>query len=450
VGDPADIISAMRSDVVPDIRYARSGGVAVAYQVVGQGSQELVFVPFLSSLISIWELPAMRDFFDRLAVETRLTILNPRGMGLSDRPRNVTLEDWAADVLAVLDAQEIERASFFATGDSANACLLLAASFPERVDRLVLLSPFARRIRGGDYEIGTPEDDLLAFLRTVRNHWGEREFMRELASEINPQWADDEEYLDWFVWNHRQSSSPASAAEFWRMQIGTDITDVLGSVRVPTLVLHRRANTATAEYVSERISGSTLVEVPGEGGTPATGPIIEAALAFVRGEVAHATPDTILATLLFTDLVGSTALAAELGDRRWREILESHHQAVRREVARHRGTIVDSAGDGFFCRFDGPARALSCAREILASGPALGLAVRAGVHTGECELSGDKPVGLAVVIAARIAALAGTGEVLVSQTVTDLVAGSDLAFEERGSHELKGVPGKWRIHALRE
>ena len=440
----------MRSDEVPDIRYARTGGVAVAYQVVGKGPHELVFVPFLSSLISIWELPAMRDFFDRLAAETRLTVLNPRGMGVSDRPRNVTLEDWAADVLAVLDAQEIERASLFGTSDSANACLLLAASFPERVERLVLLSPFARRIRSPDYEIGAPEEEQLALLRAVRSHWGEREFMRELAIGLNPQWADDEEYLDWFVWNHRQSASPASAAEFWRMQIGTDITDVLSSVRVPTLVLHTRSTTAAAEYVGERIPGSTRVEVPGEGATPATGPIIDAALAFVRGEAARALPDTILATLLFTDLVGSTALAAQLGDRRWREVLESHHQAVRREVARHGGSILDSAGDGFFCRFDGPARALSCAREILASGPALGLAVRAGVHTGECELSADKPVGLAVVIAARIAALAESGEVLVSQTVTDLVAGSDLVFEERGPHALKGVPGTWRIHALRE
>lgn len=422
--------------------------MAVAFQVVGEGPQELVFVPFLSSLISIWELPAMRAFFDRLAVETRLTILNPRGMGLSDRPHNVTLEDWAEDVLAVLDAQEIERAALFATGDGANACLLLAASYPERVERLVLYAPFARSVRSEAYEIGAPEDDLLSFLRAVRNHWGERAFMRELASQINPQWAGDEEYLDWFVWDHRQSSSPTSAAEYWRMQFGTDLTDVLRSVRVPTLVLHKPAGRAAAEYVSERIAGSTCVEVPGEGATPSTEPIIEAALAFVRGEAPRTVPDTILATLLFTDLVGSTALAAELGDKRWREVLESHHLAVRQEVVRHRGTVLDSAGDGFFCRFDGPARALSCAREILASAPGLGLGVRAGVHTGECEISAEKPVGLAVVIAARIAALAGTGEILVSQTVTDLVAGSDLAFEERGSHELKGVPGKWRIHSL--
>jgi len=232
------------------------------------------------------------------------------------------------------------------------------------------------------------------------------------------------------------------------MQVGTDITDVLGSVRVPTLVVHRADDRASAEYVSERILGATRVEVPGLGSTPATDSVIQAVLAFVHGEVPRVVPDTVLATLLFTDLVGSTAFAAKLGDRRWRELLEAHHAVVQREVARHRGTVLDSAGDGFFCRFDGPARAIACAREILASAPALGLAVRAGVHTGECEISGDKLVGLAVVIGARVADIADAGEILVSQTVKDLVAGSDLEFEERGPHQLKGVPGTWTIHVL--
>lgn len=438
----------MRGDSVPDVLYARSGGVAVAYQVVGGGPRELVFVPFLSSLVSIWELPAMRMFFDRLAAETRLTVLNPRGMGISDRPRNVTLEDWVQDVLAVLDAQGIERASLFGTGDSANACLLMAATYPERVERLVLLSPFARRIRSDDYEIGVPEDVLLAFVGQVRSHWGEREFLLDLARQINPQWADDQGYLDWFVWNQRQAASPASAAEFWRMQTGTDVTDVLGSVRVPTLVMHPKANRASAEYVSDRITGATRVEVPDLNNNPASDSVIEAALAFVRGEAPRVVPDTVLASLLFTDLVGSTVLAAQLGDRRWRELLEAHQAVVLREVARYGGTVLDNAGDGFFCRFDGPARAISCARELLASAPALGLAVRAGIHTGECEISGHKLVGLAVVIGARVTDMADAGELLVSQTVKDLVAGSDLVFQERGSHKLKGVPGSWKIHAL--
>src|SRR3954469_2693877 len=298
----------MRSESVPDIRYTRAGGVAVAYQIVGEGPRELVFVPFLSSLSSIWELPALRSFFDRLSAETRLTILNPRGMGQSDRPRNVTLEDWVEDVLAVLDAEGIERVSLFGTRDSANACVLMAATYPERVERLVVLSPFARLIRSSDYPIGQPEDEMLEFLRAVRSRWGDRDFLLQLAAEINPQWADDPDYLDWFVWNHRQSASPASAAEFWRMQIGTDITDVLGSVRVPTLVVHRLVDRAAAEYVSERIPGAVRLEVPGEGGSPATEPVIEAALAFIRGDAPRVIPNTVLATLLFTDLVGSTAL----------------------------------------------------------------------------------------------------------------------------------------------
>jgi class 3 adenylate cyclase len=437
----------MRSDHVPDIRYARSG-VAVAYQVVGEGPQELVFVPFLSSLISIWELPAMRSFFERLSAETRLTVLNPRGMGQSDRPRNVTLEDWAEDIVAVLDAEGIERASLFGASDSANACVLTAATYPERVERVVLHSPFARRIRDTEYPIGDDEDVLLAFLRDVRAHWGGRDFLLGLARRINPQWADDDEYLDWFVWNHRQSSSPASAAEYWRMQIGTDITDVLGSVRVPTLVTHRAADRAAAAYICERIAGASRVEIQGEGGSPASDAVVEAALGFLRGEAPRVVPDTVLATLLFTDLAGSTALAAELGDRRWREVLDAHHVTVRREVERYRGAVVDNAGDGFFCRFDGPARAISCARAILSSAPPLGLAVRAGVHTGECEISASKPVGLAVVIGARIAALAESGEILVSQTVKDLVAGSDLTFEDRGRRPLKGVPDSWSLYAV--
>jgi class 3 adenylate cyclase len=338
--------------------------------------------------------------------------------------------------------------SLFGTSDSANACVLTAATYPERIERLILHSPFARRIRTADYPMGTPEDELLEFLRTVRSRWGDRDFLRALAAQINPQWADDDYYLDWFVRNHLLSASPASAAEYWRMQIGTDITDVLGSVRAPTLVLHRSADRAAGLYVSERIPGAMRIEIRGEGNSPATEPVVEAVVEFVQGATPRVVPDTVLATLLFTDLVGSTALASELGDRRWRELLDAHHATVRREVDRYRGTVIDNAGDGFLCRFDEPARAISCAREIRGSTPTLGLGLRAGVHTGECEISNSKPVGLAVVIGARIAALAETGEILVSQTVKDLVAGSDLTFADRGGHRLKGVPGHWKLHAL--
>ena len=270
-------------------------------------------MPFLSSLISIWELPAMRAFFDRLSAETRLTMLNPRGMGHSDRPRNVTLEDWAEDVVAVLDAQGIERATLFGAGDSANACVLTAATYPERVERLILHSPFARRIRSADYPAGVP-GRVARVLRAVRSRWGDRDFLLGLAAQINPQWADDEEYLDWFVWNHRQSASPGSAAEYWRMQIGTDITDVLGSLRVPTLVTHRAADRAEAEYVSERIVDAARIQYPGER-QPGERLRRRRRAGVVRGEAAAFVPDTVPVTSCSPTSSARLEVAAKLGDR---------------------------------------------------------------------------------------------------------------------------------------
>jgi class 3 adenylate cyclase len=430
------------------VRYARSGGVAVAYQTVGEGSQQLVFVTFLTSLVSVWQRPTWREFFERLAAETRLTVLNPRGMGLSDRPRTLTLEGWMDDIRAVLDAEGVERASLFGAADAANACLLLAATYPERVERLILFGPYARIIRSPEYPIGKPEDEQIGSLQFVRDRFGEREYLLDQARRVNPQWAQDDDYLDWYVWNQRLAASPAVAADFLRMRNATDITDVLGSVRVPTLVVHRAENRAQAEYVAERIPTASRVEVPGVGRDPTDQAVVEAALEFIRGDVARLIPDTVLATMLFTDLVDSTALAAELGDSRWKRVVETHFTEVRREIERYRGDVVDTAGDGFFCRFDGPARAIACAREILALAPRHGVKVRAGIHTGECEIVDGKPVGLSVVIASRVAGKAEAGELLVTQTVKDLVAGSGLTFEPRGESELKGVPGLWPLHAV--
>ena len=423
---------------IPDVRYARSGGVAVAYQVVGEGDRTLVFVPFLSSLATLWELRQAREFFEQLSREKRLVLVNPRGMGLSDRPRTLTLEGWMDDIRSVLDEERIERATVFGVADGANASLLLAATYPERVERLILHRPFQKAGR---------VDDALEWVRQVREHWGEREFLTGIARHLNPQLAEDEEYLDWFVWNHRQSSSPASAAEYWRMQAATDITDIVGAVRVPTLVT-AIADDRDGIDLAAKLPSGTCVVYPGSGASPFQAAVVEAVLAFVRGEAARPVPDTVLATVLFTDLVGSTAIAAELGDRPWREVLERHHEAVQREVTRYRGEVVDTAGDGFFCRFDGPARAIACAREIVAAAPQLGLSVRAGVHTGECELAGPKLAGIAVHIGARVSATAAPGEVLVSNTVRDLVAGSGFRFENRGEHELKGVPESLRLWAV--
>ena len=426
---------------IPDVKYARAGGVAVAYQVVSEGPRRLTLTPFLTNLYSIWQLPALRRFFGQLAAETGLVVINPRGIGLSDRPRIVTIEGWMDDVRSVLDAEGIERTSLFGTVDSANASLLLAATYPELVERLVILSPVPRFVNDEDYRLGSSLQEALAGVQTTRERWNERDYMTDLAQRLNPDWADDPEYVEWFVWNHRITASPGTAAEFRRMQLSSDVTDILAAVRVPTLVLHRAHDRAAAEYVARRIPSSSLLEIPGRNFSPAHDAIAEATLAFVRGEAPQMVSDAVLATVLFTDLVGSTTRAAELGDRLWRDVLARHHDAVRREVARFRGTVLDTAGDGFFCRFDGPARAIACAREIVSGAPALGLAVRAGLHTGECEVSGEKLVGLSVVIGARVAALAEAGDVLVSSTVKDLVAGSGLEFEDRGEHELKGVPG---------
>jgi class 3 adenylate cyclase len=273
--------------------------------------------------------------------------------------------------------------------------------------------------------------------------------LERLAREINPQWADDREYLEWFVWHHRLTSSPAAWADFRRMQIDLDVTDVLPTIRVPTLVIGKDFDREEAAAVAAAIPNAELVVVPGRGGAFQENEFaVEAVESFLAGASQREVPDTVLATVLFTDLVGSTERVAELGDRAWRQLLERHNQLVRRELTRFRGVEIDTAGDGFFASFDGPARAIACARSVAEHVRTLGVEVRAGIHTGECERVGRGLAGLAVNVGARVSAAAGPGEVVVSGTVKDLVAGSGLAFEDRGEHELKGVPGSWRLYAV--
>jgi class 3 adenylate cyclase len=437
---------------IPDVRYARAGGIAVAYQSVGVAPPDLVFSPFLTNLFTLWQPSPVRRFLDRLAAETRLIVFNPRGTGLSDRPRGVTLESRMDDIIAVLDAVGVTRVSLLGVAESANACALFAATYPERCERLVLFAPYARWLRTDDYPYGSTPEAAHAWLARGREHHGEREYAREFLKRIDPTSADDEEQIDWLVWNERLAASPAAAAEFWRMTIETDITEILGSISVPTLVLYRAAQRDVAEYVATRIKGSRSLQLPGMGGALASdevgGDPADAILDFVRGQAPREVPDSVLATVLFTDLVGSSEHAARLGDRAWRDLLERHHGAVRAELARYRGVEVDTAGDGFFCRFDGPARAIACAQAIVRSATNIGLDVRAGIHTGECEVAGPKIAGLAVHVGARVAAAAGPGEVLVSGTVKDLVAGSGFRFDDRGERQLKGIPGSWRIYAV--
>jgi class 3 adenylate cyclase len=433
---------------VPDVRYTRSGDVAIAYQVVGDGPLDLVYAPHLSNLWSLWTGDYYALFLRRLAAEARLIVFNPRGTGMSDRPRNVTLEARMDDIRAILDTLDIERATLFGVAESANVCALFAATYPERCERLALWSPYARSVRSESYPYGLRDDEWVASIRDVRERWGSRELMHEWAQMLDPAVAEDELLFEDFVWMHRLAASPAAAAEFLRMQMETDVTDVLGSIRVPTLVLHRARSRDGSRYVAERIPSAKVVELGGQSAGPYSDDVADALLEFARGEAPRAIPESVLATVLFTDLVGSTERAASLGDRAWRDVLSRHHADVRRELARYRGEELDTAGDGFFCRFDGPARAIACAHRIVEEAKALDLSVRAAIHTGECEIVSGKIAGLAVVTGARTCSLAGPGEVLVSSTVKDLVAGSGFTFVERGEHELKGVPGSWRLYAV--
>ncbi len=429
---------------VPDVRYARSGDVAIAYQVVGEGDRDLVLLPFLANIWSFWRLYGFAEFGRKLADERRLIVINPRGVGLSDRPRGFTIESRMDDIRAVMDALGCERASLLGLAESAATCAVFAASYPERVDRLVLFTPYLRGVAGDDDRARAMER-----IRYERDRWGDREYLEELARLLNPQWADIEEYRNRFVDHHRLTASPATIVEFRRMQLDLDISEVLPAIRVPTLVLDKRPMESRSADVAARIPEAEYIELPGEGFAIWENDLaLDAIEDFLAGTRMRQVPDSVLATVLFTDLVGSTERAATLGDRRWRDVLEQHHTAVRRELGRYRGVEVDTAGDGFFCRFDGPARAIACARAIVDDARQLDLDVRAGVHTGECEVLGEKIAGISVVIGARISSLAVTGEVLVSNTVKDLVAGSELGFEDRGEHELKGVPGTWRLYAV--
>jgi class 3 adenylate cyclase len=429
---------------VPDVSYARSGDVSIAYQVIGDGPSDLVFLPFLSNLYTLWQSPRFAATLRRLAEGRRLIVVNLRGVGLSDRPRGFTIESRMDDLRAVLDAEGSERPALVGLAEAAATCAVFAAANPDRVERLILYDPWARGVRDE-----RERDEALAQIREGREQWGRRDALEEMARQLNPQWAEDEEYLEWFVWHHRLTASPATWAEFRRMQIDLDVTDVLPAIRVPTLVIAKERAREVAAEVAERIRGAELVIVPGVGrGIHENAFAAEAIEAFMEGTPSRRIPDTVLATVLFTDLVDSTRRAVELGDQAWRGLLERHNQVVRVELARFRGVELDTAGDGFFASFDGPARAIACAREIVKLVPELGLAVRAGIHTGECERVGEKLAGLAVNVGARVASAAGAGEVLVSSTVRDLVAGSGIDFEDRGAKDLKGVPGEWRLFAV--
>jgi class 3 adenylate cyclase/alpha-beta hydrolase superfamily lysophospholipase len=440
---------------VPDIQYTRSGDVAVAYQVVGDGPVDVVwFRGMAGDLLSTWDQSLIVRHAIGLAGFSRLLMFDKRGTGLSDRVREApTLETRMDDVRAVMDAASSERAVLWTAHEGSRTALLFAATYPERTAGLVLLEPSVRGTGSSDYPWAPNEEEWRRRLASVREGWGQREFFAELLREWAPSLADDDAFKEWFIGHMRRSLSPGAALSFFRTMKEADVSDILPSVAVPTLILYKPNQRAEAEYVSGRIPGSEVTELPGLTGlfTWVDDEVQEQTLRETERFLARIgrpkEPDRVLATVLFTDIVGSTKRSAELGNAAWRALLERHHALVRRRLGQFNGEEIDIAGDGFFAAFDGPRRAIECARTLVRDVRSLGLEIRAGLHTGECELLGKKPSGIAVPIGARVAAKAQPGEVLVSSTVKDLVAGSEITFDDRGLHELKGV-GEWRLYAV--
>src|SRR2546430_9091855 len=441
---------------IPDVRSARRGDVAIAYQVVGDGPVDFVwFRGMAGDLLSSWDQPRLIRHAHGLAEFARVLMLDKRGTGLSDRVREVpTLERRMHDVRAVMDAVASDGAFLFSAHEGSRTAILFAATYPERTAGLVLLDPSVRGTATSDYPWAPTREDWRRRLAEVRAGWGRRDFFEALLRDWAPSVADDEGFKNWFVGHMRRSLSPGAALSFFRTMMEADVSDVLATVRVPTLIFSRSSVLDESEYVAKRIAGSKLAELSGLHGmfTWVDDDVHEQTMRetgrFVASVGRPVEPERILATVLFTDIVRSTERAVELGDEAWRDLLQRHHGVVRGEIARFRGDEIDAAGDGFFASFDGPARAIRCACAVQQAGRELALEIRAGVHTGECELDGDKPRGIAVHVGARVAGEAEPGESLGSCTGNELVAGSGLEFEDRGVRELKGVPGEWRLYAV--
>jgi pimeloyl-ACP methyl ester carboxylesterase len=436
-----------------DIRFARSGDVDVAYRVVGDGAVDLVYAQGSTTHLEVnWELPQFRRYCERLAEFTRLILFDKRGMGMSDRvPGATTLEERMDDIRAILDAVGSERAAIMGESEGGPLAMLFAAAHPGRTVALILQGAEVRERRDDEWPWGeATEKEFEAAMKTLTERWGKGLGMDFIAPSVGgEEWAR--------AWRGRVqmlSNTPAGAEAFMRMAFDIDVRHVAPAINVPTLIVHAAGdlmcNVENARWLARTIPGAYYVELQGDDHVPWFDPdeTIGEIREFLTGRREAASPDRVLATVLFTDLVGSTERAAELGDRRWRDLLEQHHATIRRELVRFDGREVDTAGDGFFATFDGPARAIRCAQAIVGAVRPLGLEVRAGLHTGEVERADGKIAGIAVNIGARVAGQGDAGEVLVSGTVKDLVAGSGLQFEERGMTSLKGVPGEWRLFAV--
>ncbi len=441
--------------MIPETRYASSGDINIAYQVVGEGTRELVFVMgWVSNVELMWDEPLNRRFLSRLASFARLILFDKRGTGLSDpvsEDQLPTLEQRMDDVRAVMDAVGAECAALFGVSEGVPMSALFAATYPKRTSALILYGGYAKRIWSPDYPWAPTPEARQKFFDAIVKGWGGVVDLADLAPSV----AHDERFKQWWSTFLRRSASPKRALALAKMNTQVDIRHILPAIRVPTLILHRTndhdADVRGARWMAQQIPNAKYIELPGEDHLPIAGDadaILDEIEEFLTGVRRGAEPDRVLATVLFTDIVGSTEKAVELGDRRWREVLESYHALVRQELGRFRGREIDTAGDGFFATFDGPARAIRCALAITDGVKKLGIEVRAGLHTGECEIIGNKVGGIAVHVGARVLAKAQASHVLVSSTVKDLVAGSGIQFQDNGLHILKGIPGEWRLYQV--
>jgi class 3 adenylate cyclase len=440
----------------PPVRYAKSGDIEIAYQVLGDANLDLVFFAgWISHLDLAWEDPLRAAFYRRLASFSRLILFDKRGTGLSERDdRSSTLEQRMDDVRAVMDAAGSERAALFGLSEGGPLSMLFAATYPARVQALVLCETLVGGTQDPDFLPGQQARDIFTSLhRVVEDSWGEGSSLEWLAPSLRDV-AASRDYLARF---ERASATPATAHDHLNWLTNIDVRPIATSLLLPTLVIHREGDRVIpvemGRWLGGHIKGASYLEQADENHVPwvgATGELLDAVEEFLTGSQHRPEPNRMLATILFTDIVGSTDSAMRLGDRRWSEILEAHHRVVRQQLDRFRGREIDTAGDGFLAAFDGPARAVGCACSIREAVRSIGLEIRAGIHTGEVEIANDKIAGIAVHIGARVGAAAAAGEVLVSRTVTDLVAGSGIRFNYRGEHKLRGVPGDWQLFSAQD
>ena len=444
--------------MIPETRYAKTvDGVHIAYKVIGDGPSDLVLASWAMNVDALWGWERHADALRRLASFSRVLAFDRRGTGASDhiadRSRQQSLEARMDDIRAVMDAAGSERALLVGIEDGFPLAAMFAATYPERTLALIGWSASARSLWASDYPWGTSATAWDEEARDVERRWRTIELAREWSTYVFPDFANDEKRIEQFALWMRAMGGPSDAVALYQVDRDTDIRDLLPIIRVPTLIVHRVDDRALSidhgRYVAQHIPGAELVELPGRiHGWVESFDFLEVVERFVGDlQQEDAAFGRILATVLSTDIVGSTEKAAEIGDRRWRDIVEQHHHILRGLLARHRGKEVDTAGDGFFANFDGPARAVRCAQAAVQAVKPLGIEVRAGVHTGEVEVIDEKVGGLTVNTGARVAGVARASEVLVSHTVKDLVSGSGLTFEDRGEHKLKGVPGEWRLYA---